>query len=83
MIKLKRITTAALAAVMLMPTLNVGATDNADVGSVITESEVLYQETFSNWDASTWNDKTAAPGMVLANLDITGATSTGMSNIKP
>ena len=83
MIKLKRITTAALAAVMLMPTLNVGATDNADVGSVITESEVLYQETFSNWDASTWNDKTAAPGMVLANLDFTGATSTVMSNIKP
>ena len=64
-----------------------GIVSNANVTGQVelttSGTEVLYQETFSNWDVSTWNDKTAAPGMVLANLDFTGATSTVMSNIKP
>lgn len=70
MTKFKRITTAALAAAMLLPMSSIGASAaDADAESTIAESEVLYQQTFSYWDMTNWSETTAVPGMVLANAD--------------
>ena len=70
MTKFKQITTAALAAAMLLPMSSIGVSAaDADTENTIYESEVLYQETFSNWDAEGWTNQQAPPGMVLANAD--------------
>ncbi len=84
MTKFKRITTAALAAAMLLPMSSIGvSTADADTENTIYESEVLYQQTFSYWDMSTWTQNTPAPGMVLGNADYTGkATNTFYTNLK-
>lgn len=84
MTKFKRITTAALAAAMLLPMSSIGVSAaDADTENTIYESEVLYQETFSNWDAEGWTNQQAPPGMVLANADLTGKSNVFMTNLKP
>ena len=84
MTKFKRITTAALASAMLLPMSSIGASAaDADAESTIAESEVLYQETFSDYSADGWNDRTPAPGMVLADADLRGISKVYLTNLKP
>ena len=84
MTKFKRITTAALAAAMLLPMSSIGVSAaDADTENTIYESEVLYQETFSDYSADGWNDRIPAPGMVLADADLRGISKVYLTNLKP
>ena len=84
MTKFKRITTAALAAAMLLPMSSIGVSAaDADTEPTIAESEVLYQETFLDYSADGWNDRTPAPGMVLADADLRGISKVYLTNLKP
>ena len=49
----------------------------------VSGTEVLYQETFSDYSADGWNDTTPAPGMVLADADLRGISKVYFTNLKP
>ena len=49
----------------------------------VSGTEVLYQETFSDYSADGWNDRIPAPGMVLADADLRGISKVYLTNLKP
>ena len=77
----KLCSTVLAAAVVLQGLCTVSFT-----GSIVQAAEtpeVLYQQTFSNWNVDGWTGQQAPPGMVLANADLTGKSNEFMTNLKP
>lgn len=64
-----------------------GSITNANISNSleikVSGTEVLYQETFSDYSVDGWNDITPAPGMVLANADLRGISKVYLTNLKP
>ena len=81
---MKKLCSAVLTAVMLTQGFGaVSFADATDQTGTAETSEVLYQQTFSDWDATSWTDRTAAPGMTLANPRVDGSGTGKFTNLKP
>ena len=81
---MKKLCSAVLTAVMLTQGFGaVSFADATDQTGTAETSEVLYQQTFSDWDATSWTDRTAAPGMTLANPRVDGSATEKFTNLKP
>ena len=81
---MKKLCSAVLTAVMLTQGFGaVSFADATDQTGTAETSEVLYQQTFSDWDATSWTDRTAAPGMTLANPCVDGSGTGKFTNLKP
>ena len=84
---MKKLCSAVLTAVMLTQGFGaVSFADTTDQTGTADPPEVLYQQTFSGWNADSWSDQTTAPGMVLGNIntsDKEGTNKSTITNLKP
>ena len=82
---MKKLCSAVLTAVMLTQGFGaVSFADTTDQTGTADPPEVLYQQTFSDWNEASWNANSPAPGMTLAHWYYDNSyKGTKFTNLKP